>query len=154
MRAVASMPANPKVPMSNIKRYMEERYGAYDNWPTDTEIMRVKYPTERPNFVIVYTPNCDLAFSYETLIGVQGFLVEDPSPVAYRFKQWLVAENEWGPTTGKHLNWLDNGHKEDRVPQEEVERVANRLITGRAQAELTDLTTAHDAAIKAINGDA
>lgn len=27
----------------------------------------------------------------------------------------VVRENEWGPTTGKHLNWIDRGDKESRV---------------------------------------
>ena len=143
-----------------MKAYLVDRYGADDaNWPKEN-LLRVSYPTDRPNFVIVYTPNCDLAFSYETLVAVQGFMTKElrhpaegayrPAKGAYRFRQWLVAENTWGPTTGKHLNWLDNGHKEDRVSQAEVEIKAVSLITGEAQAELTDLHTAHDAAIEAF----
>ena len=139
--------------MSHMKRYLEDRYGPDEsNWPTREFEVRVQYPTKQPNFVIVYTPNCDLAFSYETLVGVQGFLRQSGDKDAYQFRQWLVAENEWGPTTGKHLNWLDNGYKGDRVPQAEVERVAAELITGNAQAVLTDLKTAHDLAFEAIEG--
>ena len=28
----------------------------------------------------------------------------------------VVRENEWGPTTGKHLNAIDDGNKKLRVP--------------------------------------
>jgi len=38
-------------------------------------------------------------FSYETL-------------VAFTHKgKFYVSENCWGPTTGKHLNWIDGGNK-------------------------------------------
>ena len=33
-----------------------------------------------------------------------------------------VRENDWGPTTGKHLNWIDNGNKEHRISGEEFEK--------------------------------
>jgi hypothetical protein len=137
--------------MSHMKRYLEDRYGPDAmNWP-EKETMHCKYPTERPNFVIISLPDCDLAFSYETLVGVRGFLIQHGKHAdAYRFRQWLVAENTWGPTTGKHLNYLDNGHKEDRVDQAVVESVANDIISKEAEALLTDLHTAHDAAIKAF----
>ena len=104
--------------------------------------MHVEYPTERPNFVVVNLPDCALAFSYKTLIGVKTHL--------YGFR-WVLAKNEWGPTTGKHLNLLDHFNHE-RVPQAEVERIAYEILTGKAQALLTDLTTAHDAAMRAIQG--
>ena len=129
--------------MSAIKRYYEEKYGPnVDSWPgwwKKPRPMRVYYPTKQPNFVIVHLPNCSLAFSFETLVGVQR-------------DNWLVAENDWGPTTGKHLNHLDNGNKDKRIPQPEVERIAHGLVTGETKALLTDLTTAHDAAVKAIQG--
>ena len=27
----------------------------------------------------------------------------------------VVHENDWGPTTGKHLNWIDSGNKKARL---------------------------------------
>ena len=32
--------------------------------------------------------------------------------VAYRDEQdgWVIAENTWGTTTGKHLNWIHSDH--------------------------------------------
>ena len=30
-----------------------------------------------------------------------------------------ICENVWGPTTGKHLNWLDAGNKKERIEQSE-----------------------------------
>lgn len=45
-------------------------------------------------------------FSYSTL-------------VAFRCDKGLfVRQNDWGPTTGKHLNWIDGGNKKQRVNEE------------------------------------
>lgn len=30
--------------------------------------------------------------------------------------QRFVSENVWGVTTGKHLNWIDDGNKKNRLP--------------------------------------
>ena len=48
-----------------------------------------------------------LWFSYKTIVAFRG-------PEQAR----LVRENDWGPTTGKHLNWIDGGEKGSRVPAE------------------------------------
>ena len=52
----------------------------------------------------------DVYFSYKT-------------PVAYRSPGvgLRVRVNDWGPTTGKHLNWIDGGSKADRIPGEQFE---------------------------------
>jgi hypothetical protein len=53
----------------------------------------------------------DLYFSYDTV-------------VAFRAPRMglVVSENCWGPTTGKHLNWIDGGYKSTRLPRDEFER--------------------------------
>ena len=33
----------------------------------------------------------------------------------------VVSENQWGPTTGKHLNAIDNGDKKTRLPRADFE---------------------------------
>ena len=68
-------------------------------------MISVDHPTDRPNFYIVSTPNYRVAFSYRTPVGVNR----------YDGAGWLVRRNDWGPTTGKHLNWLDDGDKRSRV---------------------------------------
>ena len=55
----------------------------------------------RPNFVVVTTETAELFFSYETLVAFR--FANDPCP------SLVICENVWGPTTGKHLNWIDNG---------------------------------------------
>ena len=53
---------------------------------------------------IVYIDNKKIYFSYET-------------PVAFwNGKELFVSENEWGSTTGKHLNAIDGGNKFNRIP--------------------------------------
>ncbi len=51
-----------------------------------------------------------LYFSYKTLI-------------AFRTPETglVVSENVWSRTTGKHLNWIDGGNKEDRKGRSEFE---------------------------------
>lgn len=48
-------------------------------------------------------------FSYDTLIAFRG-------PKGLRVRQ-----NDWGPTTGKHLNAIDGGAKSDRLPADKFE---------------------------------
>ena len=51
-------------------------------------------------------------FSYSTLVA---FMAVGHNRV--------VRENDWGPTTGKHLNWIDGGAKDRRIPGEQFERL-------------------------------
>lgn len=51
-------------------------------------------------------------FSYSTPVA---FYVEGHTRV--------VRQNDWGPTTGKHLNWIDGGDKQSRVCGSEFERL-------------------------------
>ena len=65
----------------------------------------------------VWVGNLTLWFSYDTVVA---------------FRQdghcMRVSENCWGPTTGKHLNFLDGGNKADRFPRERFENeLANVL---------------------------
>lgn len=47
------------------------------------------------------------------------------TPVAFRVEghSKVVHSNDWGPTTGKHLNWIDDGDKSSRVSSEEFQRL-------------------------------
>lgn len=68
----------------------------------------IDYPTGRHNFSRIFLPGAGFAifYSYST-----------PVSFSYRGRDW-VRENDWGPTTGKHLNWIDGGDrsaKRDRV---------------------------------------
>jgi hypothetical protein len=63
-----------------------------------------------PNYATVYVGSLRLEFSYQTVIAFYG-----PNDSAVR-------QNEWGPTTGKHLNAIDGGDKASRVPGDEFER--------------------------------
>jgi len=60
--------------------------------------------------LVFSTPGLDVYFSYQT-------------PVAFRTRTQplLVRQNDWGPTTGKHLNWIDGGCKRGRIHGDEFE---------------------------------
>lgn len=56
------------------------------------------------------------------------------TPVAFRTSRLLpkmVRQNDWGVTTGKHLNAIDGGNKAakaDRLPSDEFERLLREAI--------------------------
>jgi|TARA_R110000823_G_scaffold139565_2_gene269403 hypothetical protein len=58
------------------------------------------YFNKQNNNTLVSTSRGDVYYSYQT-------------QVAFRTPQTglVVRENEWGPTTGKHLNSIDGGSK-------------------------------------------
>lgn len=56
-------------------------------------------------------------FSYKTLVA---FKTKD--------KTLIVRENIWGPTTGKHLNWIDGGDKESRLSEKEFEKKYHEIF--------------------------
>ena len=61
---------------------------------------------------LVFTMPCGglIYFSYKT-------------PVAFvKDGKKIVRENNWGPTTGKHLNAIDGGNKKARVSGEAFEK--------------------------------
>lgn len=63
----------------------------------------------RPNFSRLHYGSIIIWFSYET-------------PVGFATSQTAaVRQNEWGPITGKHLNEIDSGDKEGRIPGPEFE---------------------------------
>jgi hypothetical protein len=39
-----------------------------------------------------------------------------------------VSKNLWGPTTGKHLNAIDNGDKQNRLPRAQFEQELHELL--------------------------
>lgn len=71
----------------------------------------VTHPTDRPNFCEVELGEISIYFSYQT-------------PIAFWSRQTgrVVRENRWGPTTGKHINYVDNGRQGERVDSETFER--------------------------------
>lgn len=77
-------------------------------------IPTISHPTGKPNFSVVNVDSDTYWFSYSTCIAFQ--------------KGWgtiTVCENDWGPTTGKHLNWV-NEDKSKRLPREEFLAALNQ----------------------------
>jgi hypothetical protein len=64
----------------------------------------------------------DYYYSYKTL-------------VAFRDRHGLIVrENVWGRTTGKHLNWIDGGAKDDRLPASGFARVLTERLADKVAA--------------------
>lgn len=84
----------------------------------------IEHPTNRPNFSIVRLGTLRIAFSYQTPIGY-----DDGSG-------WVVRVNDWGPTTGKHLNQLDSATALD-------DGYADRIPGDQFEANLTNVLAAY-----------
>jgi hypothetical protein len=74
-----------------------------------------------PNGHKLESENLTIWFSYETPIAFQ--VGENPI---------VVVKNYWGQTTGKHLNATGVG-KNDRVTQDEFDRLWNEQVTEKLQ---------------------
>ncbi len=78
--------------------------------------------TQRPNTIRVDIGPMTVWFSYET-------------PVAFNLdhNRNATCRNQWGPTTGKHLNWIDGGGKgavAARLPKAEFDRALDEACNG------------------------
>lgn len=62
--------------------------------------------------LLVAVDNLSIWFSYQTPVAFQ----RGHGPIVAR-------QNDWGSTTGKHLNWIDGGNKKARVSGAEFERL-------------------------------
>lgn len=73
----------------------------------------INHPTNRPNLTEVHVGTLTIWFSYRTPIAFRdGF---DAPPT--------VRQNDWNVTTGRHLNWIDNGDKSSRIDGETFTRL-------------------------------
>ena len=89
---------------------------------TVQELPAVEHPTNRPNFYIMHFMGWRFAFSYQTVVG----FIPPGGGI------WRVIQNYWGPTTGKHLNWLDGGDKKSRLSSEEFNKALEGARTSAA----------------------
>lgn len=74
--------------------------------------------TGLPNCNIVTVGEVRFLFSYNTVVGIH-----DGSG-------WVVSENVWSKTTGKHLNWTGVAFK-DRMPYEEFRARLTEVLEGK-----------------------
>lgn len=74
----------------------------------DNNTPTISHPTGKVNFTrTTDTTGRVFYFSYTTVIAFTD-----------GFGGLVVTENVWGPTTGKHLNWIDGGDKSTRLGRE------------------------------------
>ena len=93
----------------------------------------IEHPTDKVNFTIVHFDGNDsfhkehfiecplvsgrsIAFSYQTIIGV----------TEVQNYKWILRENEWGPTTGNHLNYLSED-KDSRLSSSKFEELLEEI---------------------------
>lgn len=74
--------------------------------------------TNPVNALVFHMQDFSVWYSYKT-------------PVAFQigFGAVVVRENDWGPTTGKHLNAIDGGDKKSRIPGAQFEKMLDSALT-------------------------
>jgi len=78
------------------------------------------------------------AHSLVVSIGTLRVYFSYKTPVAFGTPgRTIIRENEWGPTTGKHLNQIDGGDKKNRVSGAEFERLLAEELQAREPATAT-----------------
>ena len=82
--------------------------------------IEINHPTNKANFSTVTLGAYSVAFSYSTPIG---YTTDDGF-------NWVVRVNDWGPTTGRHLNELDFGRKEERIDGDQFMLQLAVLVAG------------------------
>jgi hypothetical protein len=69
------------------------------------------------------------AHTIEVDIGSMQFYFSYRTIVAFEDENGLhVRKNSWGPTTGKHLNWIDNGDKKSRLSGEDFNKLLDQTL--------------------------
>lgn len=58
-----------------------------------------------------------LYYSYSTIVAFSD-----------RQEGMFVHKNDWGTTTGKHLNWIDGGNKKSRLPHDEFQKKLEAML--------------------------
>lgn len=84
-------------------------FDSYGNYGSDN------YGTNTLRFSVDGT---DYYYSYRTLVAVK----RPGEPI-------IVHRNDWGPTTGKHLNWIDGGTPEAKRRRLNCEAFASAVAS-------------------------
>ena len=74
------------------------------------------------NSICVQLGNKSIYYSYDTVVAFEGY-----NSKGVRF-DLTVSENCRGPTTGKHLNWIDGGRKDKRLSRDEFLRKLSEFL--------------------------
>ena len=82
-----------------------DSYGEYSSSNYGAHTLKVTVPLKDGETLTVW-------FSYKTPVAFYSHATGK-----------VVRENDWGPTTGKHLNWIDGGDKKSRVSSEKFEEL-------------------------------
>lgn len=98
-----------------------ESYGQYKSGNYGVNSLSVSFPN---GFTLYY--------SYETIIAYRGN------------NGLIVRQNSWSTTTGKHLNWIDGGRKEDRIKGTQFEAVLNDELKLRGLSPIEEGEHVHE----------
>ena|SRR3990167_1321723 len=77
------------------------------------------------NSLVVRLGDLELYYSYKTIVAVRCFHLSQENG---HYSNFFVHENDWAQTTGKHLNWIDNGDKKTRLNDGDFQKVLQEAL--------------------------
>lgn len=80
--------------------------------------------TESPTATIVYLDGLTLLFSYQTIVAFREAVGE-----------WVVSENIWSRTTGKHIMAETGVPPANRIPHEKFRAALDAVLTRNERME-------------------
>lgn len=98
------------------------------NLPTITSYGKYNSDNYGVNSLKVEFDNLDLYFSYRTVIAFRGTSWNNNRGLNVGAGGLFVRQNDWSTTTGKHLNWIDNGDKRNRLQGHKFEALLDQQL--------------------------
>lgn len=78
------------------------------------------------NSLVVTLGDLEIYYSYKTIIAIRCYHLSQENG---HYSNFFVSKNYWAQTTGKHLNWIDNGDKSTRLDREDFEKIVAEALT-------------------------
>lgn len=97
-------------------------------------LFTINHPTDRPNFTEVQVDDLTVWYSYRTPIGFH-----------HPTTGTVTRENDWSNTTGRHLNHIDQGRKDDRLTGEQFTAQLDRFKVTLSHAPAGSVLASTDA---------
>ena len=88
---------------------------------TTDQLLECEHPTNRSNYTWITMGEITYVFSYRTCVAF------------HTYSGWTYRENDWGPTTGKHLVMAGSNDKSARLP-------ADAFLTALTEAKTAEVT--------------
>jgi len=91
-------------------------YGDYSTGNYGAHCMAVEIPRTSPK-----KHGLTIYYSYNTCVAFKGYVSDEKRGL-------FVMKNYWSNTTGKHLNQIDGGNKQNRLDEKEFTKLFKKAL--------------------------